>query len=717
MDNLTLDNPKKRKKKDVDYVAIKCKLDTILRFPEWKPIILDRVTAVNKIWVETYFLFNLHILRLLKTQKNVNFDYNTIERCALFVLGKENTIRGASPEDKKEISDLQLTFNTNYKKMGANKVTQFNKIKSIKKPIEYLSRQIMTNIKNHCSLNFYRFQKKYLKFSVFDELAQFKLKKSVMYSILNCIQFHINSETDILTIRSNKIKNLSNLKEVITVMTKIINLEKVKLPEELKGKCNEKNLRSNFVQVLKYYYDLIKILEKNERKRFSILPQLNFGYTFIKFDSRLISTIYDEWAKGNGLETVGIKKFEAKYKEYYRKCFLFKENLKYKPNLNPITFMTNGYSAIILFENDMINKKEDYNDDIILDEYQPFKEHKRGLLDADNCKSSIDCLNEFHKISIDPNNSDMLYCYSESGQKIVVTKNYYLEKSHIKRNTKKMNIGLSQSGLKKVFSEMAETNYKKTIDIKNYKNFIKIYRKNWNILWDFYQQKKILKLELDNYIFKKKAIQKIVRKIVPKTGKTHKFNTKNGHNKYILDEDIFNVQNKPVLIFFGKGNGSTTISNLKNSEPKGPIKKIAKELSKVAVTILTDEYNTSQVCSDCKESKVEHPVIKCQAKRTIGKDSNGRRIKELIEVEKQSYKICYCKNNIHLKLEGVQKVWNRDFNSSRNILYVGTSKLLGGDLKIFSRKKREKETIICLSLDRQGDPKGNPNENKSEGNI
>lgn len=32
-------------------------------------------------------------------------------------------------------------------------------------------------------------------------------------------------------------------------------------------------------------------------------------------------------------------------------------------------------------------------------------------------------------------------------------------------------------------------------------------------------------------------------------------------------------------------------------------------------------------------------------------------------------------------------------------------------------KKREKETIICLSLDRQGDPKGNPNENKSEGNI
>ena len=56
---------------------------------------------------------------------------------------------------------------------------------------------------------------------------------------------------------------------------------------------------------------------------------------------------------------------------------------------------------------------------------------------------------------------------------------------------------------------------------------------------------------------------------------------------------------KPILIALGSGNGSNTISNTKGCSPKGPISKLIFELSKYCIVIMTPEYNTSQLCSEC----------------------------------------------------------------------------------------------------------------------
>ena len=165
------------------------------------------------------------------------------------------------------------------------------------------------------------------------------------------------------------------------------------------------------------------------------------------------------------------------------------------------------------------------------------------------------------------------------------------------------------------------------------------------------------------------------------------------------------------MVFFGKGNGTTTISNLKNSKPKGPIKTIAKELSNYCPTILTDEYCTSQVCSVCGEKHLEYPIMKHIKTMRVKDKKTGKRKKKLVISERKSHRLCYCDSNNHPsnKTTDSHKIWwNRDYNSSRDILKVGQSKLLGKRLGIFSRRKKEdyNNDSICFSLERQDTEKG-----------
>jgi hypothetical protein len=241
--------------------------------------------------------------------------------------------------------------------------------------------------------------------------------------------------------------------------------------------------------------------------------------------------------------------------------------------------------------------------------------------------------------------------------------------------------------MKNIYKELSDSCYKKTVDIKKYTEYIKIYRNHKDTIWNFYKQNKVQSLELDSYINKKKALHTIVRRIVPKHNDSIEFNK--SQNKHVNAKINDNVKNKPTLIAFGKGNGNITINNLKNGGPKGPVKALALELSKYCIVILTDEYNTSKICSNCQTQQLEHPMIK----KTITKrpkDKDGKRQKKKVEVECENYNLCYCKNNIHQSKSDVHKIWNRDYNASKNILQTMVKKVTGKKLGIYTRKKLEK---------------------------
>ena len=340
-------------KKDVRHFAIKCKLKSLLKYSKWESIIKDKVQAVNEIWIETYSLFNLYILHSLENNSCPTFDQNTIGRCVLFVLGLKDTIRCNDPE----YEHLDHIYNTIYLKIGNPKISQYSTIKSIKRPFEYLSAQMIVNIHNHIKLNFSKFQKSYLKAKVFETFSKLKISKGIMYSILGCVQHHINKNVPKLTIMSKKLLEYKDLDKLIPMINNLILNERKFVPKSIIGNVSYKNLKKNCTDVIQYFGKMITYLENNEKKRFSVLPQIGWGYTYVKFDSRFLSTIYDEWmasllkeATKTGdntvinkhklnvdLKQVGIKHFEENYKYYYRQCFnldkfgLHSKNSTYNP--------------------------------------------------------------------------------------------------------------------------------------------------------------------------------------------------------------------------------------------------------------------------------------------------------------------------------------------------------------------------------------------------
>ena len=528
-----------RNKKDITYYAIKTSLNSLLKFDSWNKLIKDHVDMINKIWFETCFFFNLYILYNLENNTCPQFDKVTIQRCTLFVLGMQKTIRIKD----NEYINMNNIYRDKYLPIGNTTIKEYSKIKSIKKPFEFLSTQYMTNIENHAKLNFYKFQKKYLKAIVFAEFSKLNISKKIMYSILNCIQYHLNNNTTEICIRSKILLKFKDLKILVPLMKKIILNEKKNIPSIIINNITYSNLKANTNDVLLYYGKMIKYLEQEEKKRFSVLPQINFGYTYVKFESRYLSTIFDKWiedlqheAKKTNiddiknkyninfdLKKVGIKEFEKNYKDFYKKCFNFdKFNLSRKNGIddNPISISTNGHSVCILFEKKKIeesknngNKKINLDNNFI-DANKKEKQFKKGLFDADSCTATEDFLNKFNKTSIDPNNDVMLYCYDESGKRIKVTKGYYLEKSHIRINNNKMKKYIRNDKINLIYKEFSEIGHKKTASMMTYINFIKKFREHQDTLWYFYGQRKIKKLELDTYIHKKKAIHDIIRKIV-----------------------------------------------------------------------------------------------------------------------------------------------------------------------------------------------------------
>lgn len=583
-------------KEDLEYYAIKCKLKSALRFQDMSSIINSRVDAVNKIWTEAYFLFNLYIIQTLNDNKNIYIDNNILNRCVLYVLNKQDQIRKNNItlnqinenildivdkiklntnkklidnmkkllKEREQIMSLNLLDNVYknvYLKLGNNDLDKFNKIKSISRPIEYLVKQVVTNIKNHISMNFWAFQKKYIQSKLYQKLTDLKLKKNVIYSIINCIQYHINNKHDNIVIKARNIKKLSKdspkiYECIVDIIINTIKTEKKILPLSIKDNITKTNLVKNYKDSLKYYFLMIEYLEINKQDRFSLLPQITLGSTYVKFDSRFISTIYDEWinnkleeAEKEGLKNVkkknkikfelkevGIKEFEKNYSDFYNKCFKFNEINKID---QAISFLTNGYSICILYKRKV--QKKDIKDGTIkknklnLDNYHKDKKIKKGLFDADDITVSDEYLNKHHKIGIDPNNDVLLYCYSETGNKIEITKGFYNEISHITMNNRKMKRYINKSSIKKIYKDLSDSCYKKTVNITKYKEFINIYRKYKNEIWNFYNENKVKALEFDTYVNKKKALHKIVRRIVPKYGYSIKFNKKqNKHTSATL---------------------------------------------------------------------------------------------------------------------------------------------------------------------------------------
>jgi len=137
----------------------------------------------------------------------------------------------------------------------------------------------------------------------------------------------------------------------------------------------------------------------------------------------------------------------------------------------------------------------------------------------------------------------------------------------------------SELGRKKIFDKISNNSYKKTISSLKYIDAVKSLNNDLNDILKFYEQKKVKKISYDLYVNKKKAVDMIIKKICPKDNSIQLCKHKS-KNDYIDDNLLNEINGKPIMLAIGKGNGSLTISNVKGSSMKGPLKQLIYELSK-----------------------------------------------------------------------------------------------------------------------------------------
>jgi hypothetical protein len=297
-------------------------------------------------------------------------------------------------------------------------------------------------------------------------------------------------------------------------------------------------------------------------------------------------------------------------------------------------------------------------------------------------------MNQYHITSIDPGNSKMFNCITFNDKyedAYCISKGYYNEISHITRNTRKINKWITDNvEVRNCYERLSEGNLKGG-SIEPYLKYISEQAKSWDVLWDFEFEDRIAALKYDTFLHQKMAVAKICREIRAK-----------------------NKTKKPSLIVFGKGNGSTTISNTRNSSSHGPIKRIAHALSLLVPVLLVDENNTYKKCNRCNSPLVFRKMHRREKLRKIMTQqlnfkldtyADYRRFVDVPEVKAliqeyqvarnvEVYKMCYCSKHRHTNLQGIRKhiLWQRDPNSAKCILKVAVGKVTGKPLAAFQSK-------------------------------
>ena len=653
--------------------VIKCKLYNLIRGNNIEKrflhtLLLNRIHKSNKIILEGIYLFNIYVLYLLSINKHMEINSTTIRRCMRHLITNSNDSRNTGNDKEDELIKHVKNTHFNFSVEGRENDFKSNE-KSFMKPLEATADEYLINIKVNIQRNFKIYQRRY----IMNKLEKYNknMSENDIEFITYCVQQKINGNIDYsYTVKERKERYLEleteyKLNDFITIEQKILedNINqnkndkdndkiKIDITNELSSNCVKNN---NIYYYLKYFSSMLNEISsggntKIEVKRFTILPHFKPKIRYIHFESRPLCGIYNKWKNVN----INIKIFESNFKFYLNNMFTINE--KYKKILrkyNTIrSISTDGYCVSIGFEKMKKQLKKERKENVKInkelldleDEYNKITTEKKNnelIFEAENIKTTDMFLNKFNIGGVDPGNQIMLDITMESGLHISVHKNYYNELSHIKRNKELLDKEEKRLKINEIYTKMSEGNTK-TTQIIEYMKYVEMVRENWNELWKHSQSTIVKSLKFNSYVYKDKAIARITKETLLKL--KNKGNVYPRHRKYFNEEKYNEDNKKPILLCMGKGNGSITITNTKNSSPKGPIKKIVKELSKRCVVILTPEQNTSQLCSKCDNQLKEVNVFKIPKK---DKDDV-----KLISVKNKKSNIRNKKNEINkLKME------------------------------------------------------------------
>ena len=705
--------PKVKEKNNIikfDYMKTnKDNIMNVINYPAYVNIINDIVVNVNKIVIHTYQFLKLYLIYLYDNKKEfpiINEDFIgyifmvlTIRKC-----GSGGYTDITMPKQLKELTKF---YKEQYKPLTINdEVIYYDKLNYI---LAYEAIDILKNINVNISEHFLQHLNKFVNIIL-------KVKET---------KDQITKENKDLKIRKEKHKEfnqeINKVKKDLTSFNELTSdtkyhkwiLEQRKLIYCNKNKFEEDNivydLKSHSQDYLKSMFYICSELEKvyNENKNcddvknkkqirlFNVIPlRTNIISKNITIDScGLINNFLDKSLKTNDNidKETETKKDKVKYSE---KC----KNRDIKGNINNIdnyNYKQHNYQDLLwksfFRTNKRVFKKNKYQFNHMIktdgvsvsilfvrvdDKGIPIKKQK-----SKKYKEQIDCeyiekaeLTEIQKkmkvVCIDPNLSDLLYCGSKDENGNLETFRYTQNQRRLEIRTKKyMKITekvnnetkINNQTIKQIESTLNVLN-SKTINLDEFKKYIKEKNKINNILYEHYQQEYLRKFKLNRFINMQKSEAKMINNFKNKFGKPDK-----------------------VIIVFGDHDKGS--HNMKGIEPV-ICKKFRRIFKNVGYKVyLINEFNTSKLCNCCHKELDKFLV------RTSNKPRDIKENKKTLVNGLLKHTVSNPEGELNQLLCKI--IHNRDKNAVQNMLnIVEHIKKTGKRPEPFTRKE---ETLINSS--------------------
>jgi transposase len=616
--------------KSTDYFkCVKIPIKHVLKNPDINlPKITDAVIKCNKIVINTLIFMKLYLLDYFEKNNKLPIINKVFVNSCMKILCNESASGRPPKKEIKELKDKLTTFyNSDYKPLIKDTNLDYTHLNTV---LDYLTIGIITMYENNIKLHYVEYVERYVnivwkKKDTITKIKEENKDEEKQKELVNefCRQLR-KIKTDILEI-TTEYKSDEKYHNWIKEIKKTITPNKEKYQKD----SLYYDLQCNPQDYLPCMIRMMKEVEKDKVMIYNVFPMRNdIIMKSIKLDTTTLVHLLFTQKQGNKTDYLlegNLKKFENKIWEFFfrteRQCFK-------KPKYTFHHMIeTDGVScSILMLRNDLIGKrlpltKVSVNTEQYIDE----------LTDYTNIKNK-------KIVCIDPGKSDILYCVNNDNKdanEFRYTQDSRRKECKIKKYAKIiLEFKKEKIDGKTVIeyeTELSKLN-RKTLIIKDFKEYIKKKSEINNKLYKFYEKYIFRKLKLNGYMNRKKNEQKLINNFKKIFGKPEEtivifgdFEQKQ-HMKY----------KEPI-----KGKGMRTLFRQNNYK-----------------TYLVDEFRTSCMCSICKTE-----IGRCE--------------KFQIRKNPKPYKSGNVLVHGLIKCKTCLRVWNRDVNGATNICRIAKNAING----------------------------------------
>jgi hypothetical protein len=631
--------------KQSDYFkCIKIPLKHVLKNPNINlPKITDAVIKCNKIMINTLMFMKLYLLDYFeKNNKLPEIDKVFVNSC-MKILCNESASGRPPKKEIKELKDKLTTFyNSDYKPLIKDTDLDYTHLNTV---LDYLTIGIITMYENNIKLHYVEYVERYVnivwkKKDTITKIKEENKDEEKQKELVNefCRQLR-KIKNDILEI-TTEYKSDEKYHKWIKEIKKTITPNK----DKYKKDSLYYDLQYKPQDYLPCMIRMMKEVEKDKVMIYNVFPMRNDIIPHsVKLDTTTLVHLLFTQKQGNKTDYLlegNLKKYENEIWEFFfrteRQCFK-------KPKYTFHHMIeTDGVScSILMLRNDLIGKripniKVGSNTEQYIDE----------LTDYSNIKNK-------KIVAIDPNKSDILYCVdndNKDANEFRYTQDSRRKECKIKKYAKIILEFKKEKVEGKTIieyeTELSKLN-RKTLIIKDFKEYIKKKSEINNKLYKFYEKYLFRKLKLNGYINKKKHEQKMINNFKKIFGKPEE-----------------------VIITIGDWEQKKQMKYKEATKGIGMRKLFRQNNYKV---YLVDEFRTSCMCSICKTE-----IGRCE--------------KFQIRKNPKPYKSGNILVHGLLKCKSCNNVWNRDVNSATNIYRIAKNAINGLERpKYLCREKKEEK--------------------------